>query len=205
MKDPYEVLGVPHGASEDEIKKAYRELARKYHPDNYANNPLADLAQEKMKEINEAYATLMKGGRQQADAGSTGGQRSSAGSTSSPLYEIRRRIQLGDLDGAEAGLNAVSARTAEWYYLRGVIAQRRGWMDEAAQNFRIAVNMEPQNPVYRQLLNQLEWNRQRYQSQSPYGGSQGQNNSCGTGNFCCDLWIADSLCECMGGDLCPCM
>lgn len=68
MKDPYEVLGVPHGASEDEIKKAYRELARKYHPDNYANNPLADLAQEKMKEINEAYATLMKGGRQQADA-----------------------------------------------------------------------------------------------------------------------------------------
>ena len=118
MKDPYEVLGVPHGASEDEIKKAYRELARKYHPDNYANNPLADLAQEKMKEINEAYATLMKGGRQQADAGSTGGQRSSAGSTSSPLYEIRRRIQLGDLDGAEAGLNAVSARTAEWYYLR---------------------------------------------------------------------------------------
>ena len=100
MKDPYEVLGVPHGASEDEIKKAYRELARKYHPDNYANNPLADLAQEKMKEINEAYATLMKGGRQQADAGSTGGQRSSAGCTSSPLYEIRLRIQLGDLDGA---------------------------------------------------------------------------------------------------------
>ena len=137
MKDPYEVLGVPHGASEDEIKKAYRELARKYHPDNYANNPLADLAQEKMKEINEAYATLMKGGRQQADAGSTGGQRSSAGSTSSPLYEIRRRIQLGDLDGAEAGLNAVSARTAEWYYLRGVIALRRTSASQSIWSRRI--------------------------------------------------------------------
>ena len=60
MKDPYEVLGVPHGASEDQIKKAYRELARKYHPDNYANNPLADLAQEKMKEINAAYEWLLQ-------------------------------------------------------------------------------------------------------------------------------------------------
>ena len=73
MKDPYEVLGVPHGASEEEIKKAYRELARKYHPDNYANNPLADLAQEKMKEINEAYATLTKGGGSQSASQPYGG------------------------------------------------------------------------------------------------------------------------------------
>lgn len=60
MKDPYEVLGVSPGASEEEIKKAYRDLARKYHPDNYQNNPLADLAQEKMKDINEAYDALTK-------------------------------------------------------------------------------------------------------------------------------------------------
>ena len=49
MRDPYEVLGIQRGASEDEIKKAYRELARKYHPDNYQNNPLADLAEAKIK------------------------------------------------------------------------------------------------------------------------------------------------------------
>ena len=54
MTDPYRVLGVEPTASDDEIKRAYRELARKYHPDNYQNNPLADLAEEKMKEINEA-------------------------------------------------------------------------------------------------------------------------------------------------------
>ncbi len=56
MSDPYSVLGVSPNASDEEIKKAYREkLARKYHPDNYQNNPLADLAEEKMKEVNEAY------------------------------------------------------------------------------------------------------------------------------------------------------
>ena len=128
MKDPYEVLGVPHGASEDEIKKAYRELARKYHPDNYANNPLADLAQEKMKEINEAYATLMKGGRQQADAGSTGGQRSSAGSTSSPLYEIRRRMRSPRARPSGI-ICAVSLRSAAagWTRLRRTSASQSIW------------------------------------------------------------------------------
>ena len=60
MKDPYQVLGVSPSASDQEIKKAYRDLARKYHPDSYVDNPLAELAQEKMKEINEAYDTIMK-------------------------------------------------------------------------------------------------------------------------------------------------
>ena len=60
MNDPYKILNVPSTASDEEIKKAYRELARKYHPDNYHDSPLEDLAQEKMKEINEAYDTIMK-------------------------------------------------------------------------------------------------------------------------------------------------
>ena len=58
MNDPYQVLGVSENASDEEIKKAYRELARKYHPDNYHDNPLADLAHDKMKEINAAYEAI---------------------------------------------------------------------------------------------------------------------------------------------------
>ena len=65
MTDPYQVLGVSPNASDEQIKNAYRELARKYHPDNYANNPLADLAQEKMKEINEAYDQIQRQRKQQ--------------------------------------------------------------------------------------------------------------------------------------------
>ena len=58
MTDPYEVLNISSTATDEEVKKAYRELARKYHPDNYHDNPLADLAQEKMKEINADYEEI---------------------------------------------------------------------------------------------------------------------------------------------------
>ena len=72
MKDPYAVLGVSPNASDEEIKNAYREMARKYHPDNYADNPLSDLAGEKMKEINEAYDQIMNMRRsgKRSDSGS---------------------------------------------------------------------------------------------------------------------------------------
>ena len=85
MRDPYEVLGVDPSASDDEVKKAYRELARKYHQDNYQNNPLADLAEEKMKEVNEAYSILIKhkGSYQSGSYGSTGGYGSGGGYGSS--------------------------------------------------------------------------------------------------------------------------
>ena len=91
MKDPYEVLGVPHGASEEEVKRAYRELARKYHPDNYTNNPLADLAEEKMKEINEAYEAITKGNTS-SGGGSSGNRYSSA----SEFAQVRQLIQTGN-------------------------------------------------------------------------------------------------------------
>ena len=193
MKDPYEVLGVPKGASQDEIKKAYRELARKYHPDHYAGNPLADLAEEKMKEINEAYAVLTKdggaGGTSTAGSyGSTGYSGSSGGSAE--FAEVRRRIQAGDLDGAERILDGVGGRTAQWYYLRGVIAQRRGWMDEAAQNFRIAVQMEPGNPEYAAALNRTGTGAYTYRQQE-YGGTD-DNELC---NLCGSMLCLNCLCN----------
>ena len=93
--DPYKVLGIDRTATDEEVKKAYRELARKYHPDNYVNTPLADLAEEKMKEINEAYETIRKWRKEAAAQPAPGGAYGEAGGNSygeERFREIRRYI-----------------------------------------------------------------------------------------------------------------
>ena len=159
MRDPYSVLGVSQNASDEEVKKAYRELARKYHPDNYQNNPLADLAEEKMKEINEAYDIITK--QRSGGGGSYGGYRGGGyqggGYSSNPAYaRIRNLINAGDLTQAEQLLYEVGQKDGEWYFLSGSIAYRKGWLDEAMQNYSIACQMEPGNMEYRQALNLMQ-------------------------------------------------
>lgn len=162
MRDPYSVLGVSQNASDDEVKKAYRELARKYHPDNYQNNPLADLAEEKMKEINEAYDTITKqrSGASPGYAGSGGyggGRQQGWSSSANPVYaRVRNLINAGDLEGAERLLYEAGQKDGEWYFLSGSIAYRRGWLDEAMQNYTLAVQMEPNNMEYRQALSVMQ-------------------------------------------------
>ena len=127
MSDPYSILGVPSSASDDDVKKAYHELARKYHPDNYHDNPLSDLAQEKMKEINEAYHSIMRmregggGSGYRPGAGSSGASNSSAEGA-----RIRAAINSGDVRLAEELLRAYPARNAEWNFLMGSVCYRKG-------------------------------------------------------------------------------
>ena len=171
MNDPYSILGVKPDASDDEIKRAYRELARKYHPDNYQNNPLADLAEEKMKEINEAYDTINKMRSGGGSGGYQGGgyqQQSYSGSAqSATLYnQVRQAINLGDLSRAEQLLRTAPTQDAEWHFLTGSIAYRKGWLDEATQHFQMACNMDPSNGEYRQALMMM---RQGGQAYRPYG------------------------------------
>lgn len=216
-KNPYDVLKVSPNASDDEIKKAYREMSRKYHPDANVNNPLADLAEEKFKEIQEAYNIIMK---EREQGGYTyGGPSGSSYNSSSYSYggngygnqqsvemqAVYNFINNRRFQDALNTLNRMSTRNAQWYYLSAMANMGLGnnilAKDQAAQ----AVNMEPNNLQYRQLLNQLSWNSQRYQSNT-YGGNYANGGStCGTGNMCCDLWLLDTLCECMGGDLCSCI
>ena len=196
--NPYEVLGVSENATDEEIKKAYKELVKKYHPDKYADNPLSDLAAEKIKDINLAYDTIMKQRKQQANngyAGYTGG---------SGIYsDIHAMIRSGNLDGAENKLHAVplSERTAEWYFLYGEICRLRGWVDKARTYYTTAVNMEPNNPVYRAALNNLYVAAQSYTGGSNARGYSEADQIC---RICQALYCMDCCCECMGGDLIRC-
>ena len=210
-KNPYDVLGVPQNASDDEIKRAYRDLTRKYHPDANINNPLKDLAEERFKEVQEAYDIIMKerehgGGYNYGYGGAGSYQQSSAGGSQqdTQMQAAYNFINSRRYQEALNLLNQMPNRNAQWYYASAFANAGMGnnvlARDQAAQ----AVNMEPNNVQYRQLLNQLDWNSQRYQS-NPYGGYGAGGTSCGTGNMCCDLCIADQLCECMGGDLCACI
>ena len=194
MRDPYEVLGISANASDDEVKKAYRDLARKYHPDNYQNNPLADLAEEKMKEINQAYDAITKSrsGGGPGYPGSSAYQRQNAGSgqyyqqqsrgSSGQFDQARQCINMGDLNGAEQILQSAAGRSGEWYFLMGSIAYRRGWLDEARQNYQIAVQMEPENMEYRQALNMMQ--RGGYGYQPDMTGAQCDGMDCCTTMLC---------------------
>ena len=204
-KDPYQVLGVSPNSSEDEIKKAYKELVKKYHPDQYQGNPLSDVAQEKMAEVNEAYDVIM-------DMRRTGGSGYNYGynSASSGINygNIRQMIQRGGITDADRQLDSVpeNSRNAEWFFLKGSVCYSRGWLGEASRYFGIAAQMEPNNPEYNAANNRMNMNQNGYMngSQNVYGAPRAYRPNDGCDNTCTTLCIADCCCEMMGGDLIPC-
>jgi molecular chaperone DnaJ len=194
MRNPYEVLGVKEGAGKDEIKAAYRELVKKYHPDKHQNNPLGELAKEKMQEINEVYDFLMNktesGGSYSGFSGSSGSSRRRP-----EFNEVRKEIDRGNLSGAEERLRRTMTRDAEWYYLSGMIQLRRGWYNEALNNIQTAVKMEPSNGEYQNALNSIMNSAGGYQQNSyqrGYADSQSQLCQC-MSLYCC----ADACCDCI--------
>ena len=170
MTDPYKVLGVSPSATDEEIKDAYRKLAKKYHPDQYGDSPLSELAGEKMKEINEAYDTIVSQRKNRGannngygynnyntyNAGYNAGY--AGGSSASGFNDVRRFIMAGRIADAEQILNGVpvESRNAEWYFLKGTVLYRRGWLEEAKEHFTRACQMDPGNPGYQAALNQAK-------------------------------------------------
>ena len=193
MNDPYKILGVSADASDKEIKQAYRELVHKYHPDNYHDNPLADLAQEKMKEINEAYTKI---NRMRETGESFNPGRSSGKSTSgSPEgMKVRSAIHSGDLELAEKLLDEFSDKNAEWNFLMGGVCYKKGWFNDALGYFQTAVDLEPGNSEYKYAVNKMNQSGNAYR---PFGrGGLDTNSGCNACDCCALMLCANMCCRC---------
>ncbi|HBN85809.1 MAG TPA: molecular chaperone DnaJ [Clostridiales bacterium] len=214
MKNPYEVLGVKETASDAEVKKAYRDLVKKYHPDQYADNPLKKLAEEKLREVNDAYDEITRTrANRGTGSGYSGYNRSGTGSQSSSnqsgyqnntiFNDIRQKINNGQINEADLLLEKISVRTAEWYFLKGLLSFKRGWYDAAYNHVQTACNMDPNNFEYRQTLSRMSNNTNTYRQSSHNRGYQ-KNNDTDICSICTALYCADCCCECAGGDLIAC-
>lgn len=196
MRNPYEVLEIKEGSSKEEVKKAYRELVKKYHPDQYGDNPLKELAGEKMREINEAYDYLMKNS---SDAGGSYTNNSAYGSNE--FFDIRNNIQKNNLTAAEAELNLNQNRGAEWNYLMGMVHAQKGWYDSAYSHISKACSLDPSNMEYKEAFNRLNQMNNNYRQNYYNNRGMGGDGMC---DMCLKLWCLDSMCECMGGDCISC-
>lgn len=211
MFDPYSILGVSRDASDEEIKKEYRKLSRKYHPDANINNPNKDQAEEKFKEIQQAYDQIMKereygssgnygyGGN--TGYGGFGGFGGYGGSQSNTGYQdeeaIRRQaasnyVQSGHYQEAMNVLSSLKERNAQWYYLSAVANMGLGNNVNAMNHIREAVRLEPDNMQYRMMLQRMEGGGSWYQEQqNPFGGMPTAGN-----DLCMKCLMANLACSC---------
>ena len=174
MGNPYDVLGVHPGATDEEIKKAYRNLSRKYHPDANINNPNREQAEEKFKQIQQAYDQIMKEKQYGSSYGYAGGYSSGNGyagrgggsQESIQLQAAANYIANRCYDQALHVLNDIpySQRGARWYYFSAVANAGTGNNMTAKQHGARAVELEPSNLEYRQFLQHLEYGGTWYSS-----------------------------------------
>lgn len=207
MNNPYEFLGLNRGATEQEIMNAYRRIAGEIQSAGYSEPEM----QRKMDELNLAYDTILGEIRgntsysnaQQNNSYNYGYNYNNQNFGASQFSDVRQRINAGRIDDAETILDGIpnNMRNAEWHYLKGVIHQRRGWLNEAYRHYQTACSMDPQNREYSAAFNAMNNN-----ANGGYRTTRRQNNSndCDGCDICSGLLCADCCCECCGGDLIPC-
>lgn len=196
IQDPYRVLGLSPDASDDEVKAAYKRLAKKYHPD--VNQGSAE-AEARMKEINSAYAQIMKNKNGRASAGYSGaggGYRPYGGAAeeqdSPQMRAAVNYINTGYYHEALNVLEGIREHTARWYYLSAVANAYLGNTLLAVNHAQQAVNMEPDNFEYHRLLSQLNGGAHVYRERS----GQYAPPAMGFGGLCLSMLLARLFCGC---------
>lgn len=202
MGNPYNVLGVSPSATDEEIKKAYRALSRKYHPDANVNNPNREQAEERFKEIQQAYNQIMQEKQQgYSYGGSAGGGYGGFGSARRNSTYGRRQEETPEMQAAvnylanrcyqEAWnvLSNMKERSARWYYYSAIAHAGLGSNMTAREYIQQAVSMEPSNIEYRHLMEQLNFGGTWYSSMGESYGRPYEGFSC----FCMSL-VLMNLC-----------
>lgn len=209
MKECYELLGISEKATDKQVKDAYIAMKNKYDPGSYEKEDLKKHAIEKTEQITKAFDEIMNFRR--VDRMKKGESvKDSFDSDHSQDFVvdfdyIEELIGSDDLDTAEEILDGIvrGNRLPRWYYLKGLIFFKKGWLGEAAEFFEAACRMEPKNPVYRQAWERAMWQRSgRFGApgeESPYGDGTRPLIGCGVCDICGGLLCADCCCNCLGG------
>ena len=197
MLDPYSVLGVSRDASMDEIKKAYRKLSRQYHPDANINNPNKEEAEEKFKQVQQAYDQIVREREQGASQSSWSGGFGGSYQTQDDQRSMEMRAAANYINAAHYQealnvLNRMTERNGQWYYYHAVANAGAGNTASAMEDARRAVDMEPNNMQYQQLYQQLQSGGQWYWNQGNGYGYERPGN--GFGNCCCQCLCMNMLC-----------
>ena len=199
MNNPYEYLGVGRNATEKDIMDAYRRIAGEIN-----STPMPEYERtRRMDELNNPYDTILNTLRGTASYSNNNSYNQTNYNNNSQFSDVRQQINSGRIEDAEMILDGIhpSMRNAEWHYLKGVIHQRRGWLNEAYRHYQTACSMDPQNHEYAAAFNAMNNN-----ANGGYRTTRRQSNSndCDGCDICSGLLCADCCCECCGGDLIPC-
>ena len=201
MKSPYEILGVSPDDSDEDIKSAYRKLAKKYHPDA---NPGSEYAAEKMREINDAYDKIQSLRREDNFSGSSYNGSSTYGDTS--YYEnlknnARAQINVGNIIGALSLLQSIPEgyRDAQWHYIMGHVYLRMNNIGRASREFSIAYNLDPKNDEYKTAFDNINSRTEGYGSFTDGEDFNSYNIGCSCCDLCTCLCCLNNLFSCMRG------
>ena len=197
MLNPYEVLGIAPGASDEEIKKAYRALSRKYHPDANVNNPNKAAAEEKFKQVQQAYDQIMKEKQQKYSYGGNrtyGGFSAGGGTDSIELTAAANYIASRHYTEALNVLGSIAPgeRGARWYYYSAIANMGIGNHVTAREQIDRALRLEPSNMEYRQFKQHLDFGGTWYQSM----GQSYERPYAGTGSWCLSMLFLNMMCNC---------
>lgn len=165
MENPFDTLGISSNASEIEVRQAYRAMARRWHPDRFAEGPERLWAEQKMVQINLAYHEALV-----ESAGRTPGQSNEMTPEDEQLEDIKKMIDIGQLSSARQALIRVATRSAEWNYLFGAVLLRLGEYEKAVLYFGIAARKQPNNLQYRAAYASAEVIRNQKNKKRPFSG-----------------------------------